>query len=393
MADETFSTMESALDSCKAKENPLADNKVANFAYDDTAYENNNADGVESYDYNAHNNIPKGTPLVMDTNQTVLDKGYRSQASSITRMLMNHFFGRISYNLNKTVDTVNGLINNMKTFWGRPNGFATLDASGRIPFSQLPESAIEFKGLWDASTNTPTLADNTGTKGDFYIVSVAGTQNLGSGSIQFFVNDRVIYSGEVWTRLTSGDVQTVNGVHPQAGDVKNVIKLTQEQFDTLSSADRAGKFFIVTTSYAVGQSEINDNVTASDTTWSSNKIVSNLTGALTDYETTSHAGTTYALKSDLTDYSYRYAQYLSMDSTTDLTLNLETNNTYLFTEMGSFTNATRCSAIISNGDAQQAIDYLVRQNIDLSIANNILTVHYNFPSADAVKISLTKLTK
>ena len=105
---------------------------------------------------------------------------------------------------------------------GVANGVATLDATGRVPYSQLPESAMEYKGTWDASTNTPTLADGTGTNGDFYVVSVAGTVNLGTvanpRNVTFYVNDRIIYDGATsqWARLPAAEVRTING---QTGDV------------------------------------------------------------------------------------------------------------------------------------------------------------------------------
>lgn len=84
---------------------------------------------------------------------------------------------------------------------GLPNGVATLDLTGRVPYSQLPESAVEFKGYWNATTNTPTLADGTGTKGDMYYVDVPGTQDLGSGTQRFYVGDRVLYDGSVWKNM------------------------------------------------------------------------------------------------------------------------------------------------------------------------------------------------
>jgi len=58
-----------------------------------------------------------------------------------------------------------------------------------------------YVGIWDADTNTPTLVDGTGTAGDFYRVIVAGTQDLGSGSITFEVGDDVMYNGTIWERL------------------------------------------------------------------------------------------------------------------------------------------------------------------------------------------------
>ena len=105
---------------------------------------------------------------------------------------------------------------------GVANGVAELDATGRVPYSQLPESAMEFKGEWNADTNTPTLKDGYGTNGDFYICNVGGTVNFGTTqsprTITFYVNDRVIYQGNVaqWKRLPASEVRTVNG---QSGDV------------------------------------------------------------------------------------------------------------------------------------------------------------------------------
>ena len=105
---------------------------------------------------------------------------------------------------------------------GVAGGVASLDSSGRVPYSQLPESAMEFKGEWDASINYPHLEDGTGTNGDFYICSAGGTVNFGTQAsprnITFYPNDRVIYEGSnaQWFRLPAGEVRTVNGM---SGDV------------------------------------------------------------------------------------------------------------------------------------------------------------------------------
>lgn len=212
-------TLNEDLSAIKEVEDKIIANKVARFAYTDEAYTTNDANGVAEYDVSKEQNIPTADASVLKVNETVLSKGYRAQASSVTRMLLNHFFGRMSYNLNKVNDNVSNLIATLIGHRGTANGFATLDASGRVPYSQLPESAMEYKGQWNAETNTPTLADGTGSKGDFYIVSVGGTQNLGSGNIQFSANDRIIYDGSVWTRLSVGDVSTVNNISPENGNV------------------------------------------------------------------------------------------------------------------------------------------------------------------------------
>jgi len=94
---------------------------------------------------------------------------------------------------------------------GQNNGYASLDSGGKIPATQLPSTVMEFKGSWNADTNTPTLADGTGNSGDVYIVSVAGTQDLGSGSIDFAEGDWVLYNGTIWEKsINSNKVVSVN---------------------------------------------------------------------------------------------------------------------------------------------------------------------------------------
>jgi len=95
---------------------------------------------------------------------------------------------------------------------GSANGVATLDSGGKIPTSQLPNSVMEYLGNWNANTNTPTLVDGTGNPGDVYRASVAGTQDLGSGSQTWGVGDFVIYNGTVWQKAPATDaVTSVNG--------------------------------------------------------------------------------------------------------------------------------------------------------------------------------------
>lgn len=96
---------------------------------------------------------------------------------------------------------------------GQANGYASLDGGGKVPVAQLPSSVMTYEGVWNASTNTPTLSDGTGDPGMVYRVSVAGTRNLGSGSITFDVGDYAIYnSSGTWEKSDTTDaVASVNG--------------------------------------------------------------------------------------------------------------------------------------------------------------------------------------
>jgi hypothetical protein len=102
---------------------------------------------------------------------------------------------------------------------GAANGVATLDAGGKVPVSELPAAvlgALSYQGTWDASTNTPTLTSSVGTKGYYYVVSVAGNTNL-NGITDWLVGDWAVYNGSIWQKVDN--TETVTSVNGQTGAV------------------------------------------------------------------------------------------------------------------------------------------------------------------------------
>lgn len=94
---------------------------------------------------------------------------------------------------------------------GMANGYAGLDSAGKVPYTQLPSSIMAYQGVWDASSNTPTLANGTGDTGDVYRVTVAGPMAF-NGSFGTYVGaynngadyspgDTVLYDGNYYTRV------------------------------------------------------------------------------------------------------------------------------------------------------------------------------------------------
>jgi hypothetical protein len=101
--------------------------------------------------------------------------------------------------------TVSGYI--PTTQKGAANGVATLDAGGKVPVSELPAAvlgALSYQGTWNASTNTPTLASGTGTKGYYYVVAVAGSTDL-DGITDWQVGDWAVYNGTAWQKVDNTD--------------------------------------------------------------------------------------------------------------------------------------------------------------------------------------------
>lgn len=93
-------------------------------------------------------------------------------------------------------------------------GVATLDAGGTVPLSQIPASiqgGVSYQGSWNASTNTPTIVSGVGTKGHYYVVSVAGSTNI-DGITDWLPGDWIIFNGTAWEQIDNTDaVASVNG--------------------------------------------------------------------------------------------------------------------------------------------------------------------------------------
>ena len=71
--------------------------------------------------------------------------------------------------------------------------------------------ALNYKGTWDAATNNPTLTSGVGVKGDYYVVSVAGSTNL-DGTTLWGVGDWAVFNGSIWQKVdggSTGDFTTV----------------------------------------------------------------------------------------------------------------------------------------------------------------------------------------
>lgn len=86
---------------------------------------------------------------------------------------------------------------------GQANGVATLDTGGKVPANQLPSTLMNYKGVWNATANVPSLADGTGQAGDVYRVTVAGTQF--TPPISFEVGDYCVYNGTTWEKSDTTD--------------------------------------------------------------------------------------------------------------------------------------------------------------------------------------------
>ena len=90
--------------------------------------------------------------------------------------------------------------------------------------------ALNYKGTWNANTNTPTLASGVGTQGDYYVVSVAGATDL-DGITNWGVGDWAAFNGSVWQRVEGG----------ADGNFVNLTATGTATIDSLSSLNGGAK--------------------------------------------------------------------------------------------------------------------------------------------------------
>jgi hypothetical protein len=138
--------------------------------------------------------------------------------------------------------------------------------------------ALNYKGTWDATANTPALASSVGTKGDYYVVSTAGSTAL-NGISNWGIGDWAVFNGSVWQRVEGGaDLNgvnlTVSGTSTLSGKVTaqtltiglggstTVATNTALGFEALNSASLTGDSNTGVGSQALGETTTGTNNSA-----------------------------------------------------------------------------------------------------------------------------------
>lgn len=213
---------------------------------------------------------------------TVLDKAeeikYDNTTSGLTatetQSAIDEVEGRVQATEADVADltTLSGVASN-STSLGTFTGSTITDNSTVKSAIQQLESALEglpdpvsYKGTWDASTNSPALANTDTDKAGFlYQVSVAGSVDFGSGSIAFEIGDKVVNNGTEWQKWDMTDaVTSVNG---QAGtvvlDTDDIAEGTNQYFTDERAQDAVGNSLTDSTSVDFTYDDVANTITAS----------------------------------------------------------------------------------------------------------------------------------
>jgi len=120
------------------------------------------------------------------------------------------------------------------------NGEILVFDSSTETFKPGPDTAKDsYKGVYDASTNTPTLINGTGTNADYHRVNVDGTQDFGDGNIVFDTGDLVLYNGTLdkWEKVDGNPDLVVSVAGKQGAVTLEAADITD--FDTAVAANGA----------------------------------------------------------------------------------------------------------------------------------------------------------
>lgn len=129
------------------------------------------------------------------------------------------YLDRANHTGTQDVSTITGLdaVYERKENKGQADGYPDLDADGKVPPEQLPDTVaagLTFAGTWDAASALP--AADSSNNGSYYRVSADGTYNL-DGITDWKIGDWAVSEGTAWTKADNSS--KITSVVGKEGDV------------------------------------------------------------------------------------------------------------------------------------------------------------------------------
>ena len=203
-----------------------------------------------------------------------------------------------------------------------------------------------YKGLWNATTNIPTLSNSSGVVGDVYKVSVAGNINIGSGSIYYVVGDLIYLSEDNWIKISPNQISDITGLQLALDSLAGGL-IPQGNWNALSNVPdigtgaTTGQFWIVSVAGSTNVGgitdwEVNDWAVRTATGWAK---IDNTDKVL------SVAGRTGVIVLGITDITGLTAE---LANTVKLTGNQSIAGQKTFTELVTMTDRLKLSDSAAN---------------------------------------------
>ena len=120
---------------------------------------------------------------------------------------------------------------------------------------------LKYDGTWNASTNSPTLSSGSGTVGEYYIVSVAGSTNL-DGITDWAVGDWAVFSDQAtdaWQKIDNTAVGSMSSWTLKEGNGTETSTVTNGE--TVTFAQGSGIQTELTSTSSGGTLTISNTIT------------------------------------------------------------------------------------------------------------------------------------
>ena len=148
----------------------------------------------------------KGGDLTLNDKLSLQDSGSATMADAQQEIndLKDEFNSSTGHD-HDGVDSKKVVASNLDGTGGSNGQVLKADGAGNVLWdTDEGTGAINYIGAWNANTNSPALASGAGTKGDYYVVNVAGTTTL-DGISDWENTDWAVFNGTIWEKVDNTD--------------------------------------------------------------------------------------------------------------------------------------------------------------------------------------------
>ena len=210
--------------------------------------------GVGSGSYGSTSNSTKIDTITVDAygRVTAVATGATGQVNSITSGNANTLTksGTTSVTLTPNTGVVSSSSSNLAT-----------GAQIQTAINTAVTGVLKYDGVWNASTNSPTLSSGSGTVGEYYIVSVAGSTNL-DGITDWAVGDWAVFSDQAtdaWQKIDNTAVGSMSSWTLKEGNGTETSTVTNGE--TVTFAQGSGIQTELTSTSSGGTLTISNTIT------------------------------------------------------------------------------------------------------------------------------------
>lgn len=111
------------------------------------------------------------------------------------------------------IPSVSWLINHTPPSWAKSYQWVRTKNNTHQSTLYATGATLNYKGTWNADTNTPTLTNAHQPYGTMYRVSKTGSKDIGQGNIEYKKDDYIFYNNTKWDVISGTDTDLADTDH------------------------------------------------------------------------------------------------------------------------------------------------------------------------------------